>query len=107
MAHYKAGEYAAAIDRLKEVKEMADSISESAYLHLGHSYLRVEDEEKAKLSYAAAMQLNINSKVREEAMYNYVQITYLQGSATGESITAFKQFLTAYPNTKYANKIYA
>ena len=107
MAHYKAGEYAAAIDRLKEVKEMADSISESTYLHLGHSYLRVEDEEKAKLSYAAAMQLNINSKVREEAMYNYVQITYLQGSATGESITAFKQFLTEYPNTKYANKIYA
>ena len=107
MAHYKSGEYAAAIDRLKEVKEMADSISESTYLHLGHSYLRVGDEEKAKLSYAAAMQLNINSKVREEAMYNYVQITYLQGSATGENVAAFKQFLTEYPNTRYANKIYA
>lgn len=107
MAHYKIGQYAGAIDRLKEVKEWTDSISESAYLHLGHSYLRVGDEEKAKLSYAAAIQLNINSKVREEAMYNYVQITYLQGSATGESITAFKQFLTEYPNTKYANKVYA
>lgn len=107
MAHYKSGEYAAAIDRLKEVKEMADSISESTYLHLGHSYLRVGDEEKAKLSYAAAMQLNINSKVREEAMYNYVQITYLQGSALGENITAFQDFLTEYPNTKYANKVYA
>ena len=107
MANYSAGNYANAIDYLKEVKEQQDSISESTYLHLGHSYLRVEDEEKAKLSYAAAMRFKINDQLREEAMYNYVQITYLQGSALGENITAFQDFLTEYPNTKYANKVYA
>ena len=106
MANYKAERYTDAINYLKMVKEQNDSISESTYLHLGHSYLRVEDEEKAKLSYAATMRMNITSTIREEAMYNYVQITYLQGSALGESITAFQQFLTEYPNTKYANKIY-
>lgn len=107
MANYSAGYYANAIDYLKEVKELQDSISESTYLHLGHSYLRVGDEEKAKLSYAAAMRFKINDQLREEAMYNYVQITYLQGSALGENITAFQDFLTEYPNTKYANKVYA
>ena len=107
MANYSAGYYANAIDYLKEVKELQDSISESTYLHLGHSYLRVGDEEKAKLSYAAAMRFKINDQLREEAMYNYVQITYLQGSALGENITAFQDFLTDYPNTKYANKVYA
>ena len=107
MANYSAGHYANAIDYLKEVKELQDSISESTYLHLGHSYLRVGDEEKAKLSYAAAMRFKINDQLREEAMYNYVQITYLQGSALGENITAFQDFLTEYPNTKYANKVYA
>ena len=107
MANYSAGHYANAIDYLKEVKELQDSISESTYLHLGHSYLRVGDEEKAKLSYAAAMRFKINDQLREEAMYNYVQITYLQGSALGENITAFQDFLTDYPNTKYANKVYA
>lgn len=107
MANYSAGYYANAIDYLKEVKEQQDSISESTYLHLGHSYLRVGDEEKAKLSYAAAMRFKINDQLREEAMYNYVQITYLQGSALGENITAFQDFLTEYPNTKYANKVYA
>ena len=107
MANYSAGYYANAIDYLKEVKELQDSISESTYLHLGHSYLQVGDEEKAKLSYAAAMRFKINDQLREEAMYNYVQITYLQGSALGENITAFQDFLTEYPNTKYANKVYA
>ena len=107
MANYSAGHYANAIDYLQEVKELQDSISESTYLHLGHSYLRVGDEEKAKLSYAAAMRFKINDQLREEAMYNYVQITYLQGSALGENITAFQDFLTEYPNTKYANKVYA
>jgi TolA-binding protein len=104
---YKVGKYQEAIQQLKSIKEQKDSISESAYLHLGHSYLRIGDQEKAKLSYAAAMRLNINARVREEAMYNYVQITYLQNSALGESITAFQNFLNEYPNTKYASKIYA
>lgn len=107
VANYKVGKYQEAIQQLKNIKEQKDSISESTYLHLGHSYLRVGEEEKAKLSYAAAMRLNINSRVREEAMYNYVQITYLQGSALGDNITAFQDFLREYPNTKYASNVYA
>ncbi|MBO5013380.1 MAG: tetratricopeptide repeat protein [Paludibacteraceae bacterium] len=107
VANYKVGKYQEAIQQLKNIKEQKVSISESTYLHLGHSYLRVGDEEKAKLSYAAAMRLNINSRVREEAMYNYVQITYLQGSALGDNITAFQDFLREYPNTKYTNNVYA
>lgn len=107
VANYKVGKYQEAVQQLKTVKEQKDSISESGYLHLGHSYLRIGDEENAKLAYAAAIRLNINPQLREEAMYNYVQITYLQGSALGESITAFQEFLREYPNTKYANKVYA
>ena len=107
MANYYTRNYQAAIDNLKLVKQIEDSISENTCLHLGHSYLRLDDLEKAKLSYAAAMRFKINDRLREEAMYNYVQITYLQGSALGENITAFNDFLREYPNTQYANKVYA
>ena len=107
MANYYTRNYQAAIDNLKQVKQLQDSISENTCLHLGHSYLRVNDLEKAKLSYAAAMRFKLNDRLREEAMYNYVQITYLQGSALGENITAFNDFLREYPNTQYANKVYA
>jgi TolA-binding protein len=107
MANYKTGKYDEAIQHLKEVQQLQDSISENTCLHLGHSYLRIGDEEKAKLSYAAAMRFKINDRVREEAMYNYVQITYLQGSALGEDITALQDFLREYPDTRYANNIYS
>lgn len=107
MANYKMGNYREAITNLKQVKQTPDSIFENTCLHLGHSYLRIDDLEKAKLAYAAAMQLKINDKLREEAMYNYAQITYLQGSALGESIQAFQDFLNEYPQTTYANKIHA
>ena len=76
-------------------------------MHLGHSYLRVNDIEKAKLAYSAAIQFNITPALREEAMYNYVQVTYLQNSALGESIVAFQLFIKEYPNSKYIDKVYA
>ena len=97
-----------AIGYLKQVKQTpADSIAESTCLHLGHSYLRVNDLEKAKLSYSAAIAFGITDALREEAMYNYVQVTYLQNSALGESITAFQTFIKEYPTSKYIDKVYA
>ena len=105
---YKEAMYEDAITYLKQVKQTpADSIAESTCLHLGHSYLRINDIEKAKLSYSAAIAFGINDALREEAMYNYVQVTYLQNSALGESITAFQTFLKEYPHSKYIDKVYA
>ena len=105
---YKEGLYEEAIKYLKQVKQTpADSIAENTCLHLGHSYLRVNDIEKAKLSYSAAIAFGLDPVLREEAMYNYVQVTYLQNSALGESITAFQTFIKEYPNSKHIDKVYA
>lgn len=107
ISNYMIRNYPEAINNLKSIKLAEDSISENTCLHLGHAYLRIDDIEKAKLAYAAAIRYNINPKVREEAMYNYVQATYLQNSALGESITAFQDFIREYPQSKYINKVYA
>ena len=107
IAHYMTKNYQAAVDNLKMIQQEEDSISENTCLHLGHSYLRLDDIEKAKLSYATAIRYNINPEVREEAMYNYVQVTYLQNSALGESVTAFQDFIREYPNSKYISQVYA
>lgn len=107
VANYITQKYQEAVNNLKLIKLEEDSISENTCLHLGHAYLRLNDIEKAKLAYATAIRYNINPKVREEAMYNYVQVTYLQNSALGESITAFQDFIREYPQSKYINKVYA
>lgn len=107
LSHYMIRNYQEAANCLKTITLSEDTISENTCLHLGHAYLRLEDLENAKLAYAAAIRYNINPKVREEAMYNYVQVTYLQNSALGESINAFQDFIREYPKSKYINKVYA
>ena len=105
---YKNQMYAEAVSYLKEVKQTpADSIAESTCLHLGHSYVILKDYEKAKLSYAAATNFKINDTLREEAMYNYVLVSSIQGSALGENITALHKFIEEYPNSKYMDNIYS
>lgn len=104
---YKEKQYEDAINYLKEVKQLQDSIAESTCLHLGHCYLHINDLEKAKLSYAAALEFKINDALREEAMYNYVQVTCLQNSALGENITAVNNFIQEYPNSKYISEVYS
>ena len=106
MSHYMTRDWQKAIDNLKLIKLQEDSISENTCLHLGHAYLRLDDLEKAKLAYATAIRYNIDPKLREEAMYNYVQATYLHNSALGESVTAFQDFIHEYPNSQYINKVY-
>lgn len=107
LSYYLTQNYREAVNQLKAITLEEDTISENTCLHLGHAYLRLEDIENAKLSYAAAIRYNIDPVVREEAMYNYVQVTYLQNTALGESITAFQDFIRDYPTSKYINKVYA
>lgn len=107
ISNYSIEQYSQAINYLKQVKQENDSISESTCLHLGHSYLRANNLEKAILAYAAAIQFDINPILREEAMYNYVQATYMQNSALGENITAFQTFIQEYPKSRYIDRVYA
>ncbi|MCQ2347327.1 MAG: tetratricopeptide repeat protein [Paludibacteraceae bacterium] len=106
-AEAKNEDWQAAIRDLKLVKHAADSISESAYMTLGNAYIQTNQLELAKLSYQAAMQLNITPEVREEAMYNYTLTTYRSSTALGESVQAFMDFLKEYPNSKHQDDVFA
>jgi len=106
VARLKKGQYAEAIVDLKRIKQASDTLKEKVYLDLGHAYVQVNDIEKAKLSYQAAMRYNITPEVKEEAMYNYALCTYQTGTALGESIQSFNAFLKAYPNSAHAEQVY-
>jgi len=106
MAHYQKEQYNEAIQDFKRIKLGKDTLSEKVCLNLGHAYVKVNNIEKAKLSYQAAMRTNLLASVREEAMYNYALCTYQTGTALGESIQAFNDFLKEYPNTAHAESVY-
>ncbi len=106
MANYRQKKYDEAITYLKQVKQAEDTISQNALLHLGHSYVKTNTIESAKLAYTAAMNMRVDDKIREEAMFNYALTTHQNSTALGESVNAFNDFLKEYPHTEHATEVY-
>jgi len=106
MARLEKGLYNDAIQDFKRIKSPKDTLAAKVYLNLGHAYVHTGNIEQAKLSYQAAMRTQVSDKIREEAMYNYALCTYQAGTALGESIDAFTNFLKEYPNTQHAENVY-
>ena len=106
MAQYRLGNYQAAVNSLKQMKQEPDSLSESACLTMGNAYRQLGQPEQAKLSYQAATNYKITPAVTEEAAYNYALCTYQSSSALGESVRAFNDFLQQYPDSKHESKVY-
>jgi len=105
-AQYRLGDYEEAIASLKQVKQEQDTISEATCLTMGNAYVQLKQPEQAKLSYQAAAGYKLTPAVTEEAAYNYTLCTYQSSSALGESVRAFHDFLTQYPDSKYEDRIY-
>jgi TolA-binding protein len=105
-AEYELGEYAAAVQSLKQVKQQKDTISEAACLTMGNAYVQLNQPEQAKLSFQAAANYALSPAISEEAAYNYALCTYQSSSALGESVTAFRDFLRRFPDSKYEERIY-
>lgn len=105
-AHYRLGEYEQAVNALKNVKPMNDSLSEAACLTMGNAYVQLGQPEKAKLSYQAAAAYKITPAISEEAAYNYALCSYQSSSALGEAVRAFNDFLRLYPDSKYEGHIF-
>lgn len=106
ISYLKTGKPEEAVKYLSQVTTEQDEMSESAYLQLGNAYVELGNKENARLAYEAATQTNFNTKVREEALYNYALTTYETNTAFGESIKAFEQFINEFPNSKNIDKAY-
>ena len=105
-ANYRLERYDEAVRFLKQVKQERDSLSEATCLTMGNAYVRLQQPEQAKLSFQAAAAIGLTPAITEEAAYNYTLCTYQSSSALGESVRAFNDFLTQYPDSKYENRIY-
>ena len=106
LSYYQTKDYPNTTKYLSKVCLEPDEMTENAYMHLGNAYLKMNDKTNARLSYEASIRTNFNKTVREEALYNYALTTYETTTAFGESVSAFEQFLTEFPNSKYTNQSY-
>ena len=106
LCYYNTADYSNAVVYLSKATTEADEMTENAYLHLGNAYVRLNDKTNARMAFEAALRTGFNKTIREEALYNYALTTYETTTAFGESIKAFEQFLSEFPNSKYIDNAY-
>lgn len=106
MSYFKTENYGDAVNRLSKVTSEKDSLSQNAYLHIGHSYVALGQKENARMAYLSASQMEFDKEAREEAAYNYALTTYETTAPFGESVKAFNEFLEQYPNSRYKDDVY-
>ncbi len=106
LSYFQTGRYKEAVAPLGMSTGKADAITQNAYLHMGIIELNFNDITKARLAFEQAASMNYDSRIREEALYNYALcIHQTRYSPFAESVTVFERFLNEYPNSPHAAQV--
>lgn len=106
MAYYQTTKYTAAISALSKVTTEQDSLSQNAYIFIGHAYLLLKQPDRARMAFQSASLMAFDRKLQEEAMYNYALATYQSDAPFGEMTKAFEKFIEQYPKSDHIDNIY-
>lgn len=106
MSYFKTEDYGNAVNRLSKVTGEKDSLAQNSYLHIGHSYVALGQKENARMAYQSASQMEYDKEAQEEAAYNYALTTFETTTPFGESLKAFNEFLSQYPESRYKDDVY-
>ena len=75
VSFYNTQQYADAIKTLAMLTDESNEFYQSAYLYLGHSYLKLNDKNGAMFAYEKAMVDDADLQAKESAMFNYCLLT--------------------------------
>lgn len=99
---YKNGDYKNAIQHFEKVVGAQDSLDQNAWFHLGDCYIKTANKASARNAFQFASKLNHNKTIQENALFNYAKLSYELNLPGG--LTAFRDFLDKYPNSKNADE---
>ncbi len=103
--YYKAGEFNKAIEAFQKVTYSEDTLSQNAYYHIGDCYVKTNQKEYARTSFASAYKMEFNEEIREDALFNYAKLSYeLSLNPYNEAINSFQRYIRDYPGSKKTNE---
>ncbi|MBN2637445.1 MAG: tetratricopeptide repeat protein [Prolixibacteraceae bacterium] len=101
VCYYHTSQFEKATPLLENASKGNDELAQNAYYHLADCYLKTDDKEKAKLAFDAASKLDFDENIKEDALFSYAKLTYeLSYSPFNETIKAFDNYISLYPNSE-------
>ncbi|MBA4323164.1 MAG: hypothetical protein C0408_10145, partial [Odoribacter sp.] len=103
----KNGELDKAIKIFLDINAKSDVLSQNIWFLLGDCYIQKDDKKRAQFAFGQASQLNYNSKLKEESLFNYAKLTFETSySPFGEAIGAFQEYIDLYPGSDKIEEVY-
>lgn len=107
-AYYMTQNYEQAIATLSNITNVEDGLTQNAFFHMADCNLKLERKEQARMAFEAASRLDFNKEVKEISLLNYAKLSYeLSYSPFNETITAFYDYITTYPNSIHHDEAYS
>jgi TolA-binding protein len=100
VAQFETQNFARATDYFKVVASRDDAIGQVSSYYLGHAYIKVNNPQFAINSFLSASKSEADSKIKEEALFNYAKINLEKGNFQ-DAINALDNYLDAYSRGKY------
>ena len=101
ICYYHTDQFEKATPLLVNASKGNDEMAQNAYYHLADCYIKTDDKEKAKLAFDAASKLDFDENIKEDALFSYAKLTYeLSYSPFNETIKAFDNYISLYPNSE-------
>ncbi|WP_103863766.1 tetratricopeptide repeat protein [Aquimarina sp. I32.4] len=104
-AYYKQGEYQNAISEFNKIVDGRNATAQNAYYHLAESYLKTDQKQQALNAFKNASEMDFESKIKEDATYNYAKLSYEIGNSFESTPKILLSYLDQYPNTEFEDEI--
>ncbi|MBN2263271.1 MAG: tetratricopeptide repeat protein [Prolixibacteraceae bacterium] len=99
--YYMSKDYNNAIKAFEKASIKNDALAQNAFYHLADCYLQTGDKNKARVAFEQASKFDFDPLIEEDALFNFAKLTYeLSYSPFNETIKAFDQYITKYPDSK-------
>lgn len=105
--NFRRMDYQATIDNMAKVtSEDGDAMTQSAYVFIGQSYLKLEKMNSASIAFEKAFNISYDKQAQEIAFYNYA-LSQQAGGRTpfNKAVEIFEQFRKNFPDSKYNAEI--
>jgi TolA-binding protein len=90
----------------KAIDNQSDSLAQNAYYHLGMCYVKTGNKKFAGNAFMNAYKIEGNETLREDALYNYVKLSYESPyNPYNTSVDAVQKFMNAYPYSRHSDEI--